>query len=141
MTPTKPGWEHFQHDADIGVRGWGPSLASAFEQAALALTAIVTEPGGVASAEQVDIVCEAPTPEVLFVDWLNQLVFEMSTRSMLFGRFEVSLDGGQLNARAFGERVDRGRHRPAVEPKGATFTGLRVEALKDGWVAQCIVDV
>ena len=28
-----PGWEHFQHIADIGVRGSGRSLAEAFEQA------------------------------------------------------------------------------------------------------------
>ena len=24
-----PGWEHFEHVADVGVRGWGPSLAAA----------------------------------------------------------------------------------------------------------------
>ena len=38
----KAGWEHFPHDADIGVRGWGATPAEAFEQAALALTAVVT---------------------------------------------------------------------------------------------------
>jgi SHS2 domain-containing protein len=35
-------WEHFPHDADVGVRGFGATAAEAFEQAALALTAIVT---------------------------------------------------------------------------------------------------
>ncbi|WP_159588852.1 archease [Chelativorans xinjiangense] len=30
------GWEHFHHDADIGVCGYGGSVAEAFEQAALA---------------------------------------------------------------------------------------------------------
>ena len=30
-------WEHFEHGADIGVRGIGPTPASAFEQAALPL--------------------------------------------------------------------------------------------------------
>ena len=33
------GWEHFSHDADGGIRGWGSTLAEAFEQAALALVA------------------------------------------------------------------------------------------------------
>ena len=32
-------YEHFPHDADIGVRGFGASEAEAFEQAALAMTA------------------------------------------------------------------------------------------------------
>ncbi len=39
-------WEHFEHSADIGVRGMGSTKAAAFEQAALALTGIVTPPGG-----------------------------------------------------------------------------------------------
>ena len=37
-------WEHFPHEADIGVRGRGMSAATAFEQAALALTAVITDP-------------------------------------------------------------------------------------------------
>ena len=32
------GWEHFPHDADIGIRGFGATPAEAFEQAAVALT-------------------------------------------------------------------------------------------------------
>jgi len=32
-------WEHFSHEADIGVRGVGALKERAFEQAALALTA------------------------------------------------------------------------------------------------------
>ena len=38
------GWQHFPHDADMGVRGIGNSKEAAFEQAALALTALVTDP-------------------------------------------------------------------------------------------------
>ena len=66
-------------------------MAVAFEQAALAMTAIVTE-AAVAAREPVRIACVAPDQDVLLVDWLNQLVFEMATRQMLFGRFEVAID-------------------------------------------------
>ncbi len=137
-------WSHFDHDADIGVRGAGSTLAAAFEQAALALTAVVTEEP-VAAAEAVTITCAAPDVETLFVDWLNALVFEMATRRVLFGRYEVAIhqDGDcALEGRAWGETVDRRRHRPAVEIKGATFTALSVQQDADGlWRAQCIVDV
>ena len=37
-------WEHFPHGADIGVRGVGASRGEAFEEAALAVTAVVTDP-------------------------------------------------------------------------------------------------
>ena len=40
-------WQHFHHGADVGVRGIGSTLAQAFEQAALALTAVVTDPATV----------------------------------------------------------------------------------------------
>ena len=138
----RPSWEHFPHDADMGVRGRGESPSSAFEQAAVALTALVTDPSLVRINEQVEISCEAPTLDVLLLDWLNALIYEMSTRSMLFGRFRVQIEGLELSAEAHGEPVDPQRHEPAVEPKGATFTELRVNRDDKGqWVAQCVVDV
>lgn len=135
-------WELFPHGADVGVRGMGPSLDAAFEQAALALTAVLTDPGCVEARDAVDVVCEAPDAEILLTDWLNALVYEMATRNMLFGRFSVRIEGGHLEGRAWGETVDAGRHQPAVEVKGATMTALKVTEDRPGhWLAQCVVDV
>ncbi|HXZ52351.1 MAG TPA: archease [Burkholderiales bacterium] len=134
-------WEHFEHGADIGVRGFGASRSEAFEQAALALTAVIAEPAAVEAHEAVTIECEAPDDELLLAEWLNALIYEMATRRMLFSRFAVRIDGTRLRAEARGEPVDVARHRPAVEAKGATYTALRV-AREDGeWVAQTVVDV
>jgi tRNA nucleotidyltransferase (CCA-adding enzyme) len=135
-------WEHFPHEADIGVRGIGASKEEAFEQAALALTAVITDPHTVTPRELVEMSCEAPDDELLFVDWLNALVYEMATRHMLFSRFEVHADEGQLQAKAWGEVVDVAKHQPAVEVKGATYTDLVVKQDASGaWLAQCVVDV
>ena len=134
-------WEHFPHGADVGVRGHGPTREAAFEQAALALTAAVCDPGSVLSEEAVEIDCEAADEELLLAAWLNAVVYEMATRRMLFGRFAVTIDGLRLHGQAWGEPVDLGRHRPAVEVKGATLTELRVARGPDGWLAQCVVDV
>jgi tRNA nucleotidyltransferase (CCA-adding enzyme) len=136
------GWEHFAHDADIGVRGFGPSLEAAFEQAALALTAVVADPAAVAARERVEVTCAAPDRGLLLVEWLNALVYEMAVRHMLFGRFAVHVAGDRLSGEAWGEAVDVDRHRPAVEVKGATLTALDVARRPDGtWIAQCVVDV
>jgi len=135
-------WEHFSHDADIGIVGIGATEEQAFEQAALAMTAVITDPAGLNPQEIVEIACEAPDDELLFVDWLNALVFEMATRHLLFSRFEVRLDGHRLHGHAWGERVNVEKHQPAVEVKGATLTSLHVQQQADGiWVAQCVVDV
>jgi tRNA nucleotidyltransferase (CCA-adding enzyme) len=135
-------WEHFPHEADMGVRGIGASKEEAFEQAALALTAVITDPHTVVPREDVEVICEAPDDELLFVDWLNALVYEMATRRMLFSRFEVHIEEGRLQAKAWGEAVDIARHQPAVEVKGATYTELLIKQEANGaWLAQCIVDV
>ncbi|WP_237066108.1 archease [Microbulbifer guangxiensis] len=135
-------WEHFSHEADMGVRGVGDSLAQAFEQAALAMTAIIADPARVQPAKPVSIRCECPDRELLLADWLNALVYEMACHNMLFSRFEVTIDNDSLSATAWGEAVDRVRHRPTVEVKGATYTALRVNQRDDGsWLAQCVVDV
>lgn len=135
-------WEHFPHMADIGVRGIGATREQAFEQAALAMTAVITEPADVEARQAVEIDCEAPDEELLFVDWLNALVYEMAIRRMLFGRYEVHISGRRLHGRAWGEPADVLRHHPAVEVKGATYTALRVARQPDGtWIAECVVDV
>ena len=134
-------WEHFAHGADVGIRGVGPSPAEAFEQAGIALTAVITNPGCVRSRVALDIACAAPDLELLLVDWLNALIYEMATRHMLFSRYEVHIDGFRLQANVGGERVDRLEHTPAVEIKGATFTALKVSEIGGQWIAQCVVDV
>ena len=125
----------------MGVRGVGATKAQAFEQVALALTAVVTELGTIEPRQPIEVECEAPDDELLLADWLNTLIFEMSARKMLFSRFSVRLDGQHLHGRAWGEPVDRARHQPAVEIKGATYTSLRVAQENGEWVAQTVVDV
>ncbi len=135
-------WQHFDHEADIGVRGRGTTKAAAFEGAARALTAVITALERVRPRDAVDFACSAPDDELLLAEWLNALIYEMAVRRMLFGRFAVSIEGPDLRARAWGEPVDRPRHEPAVEVKGATLTALRVARETDGsWLAQCVVDV
>lgn len=140
--PAASGWHHFSHDADMGVRAFGATPAQVFEQMALGMSAMIAEPGCVAPSERVEVRCEAPSVELLLIDWLNALVYEMAVRRMLFSRFQVTLAGHTLRGVAWGERVDPARHQPAVEVKGATYTALRFHRRDDGlWEAQCVVDV
>lgn len=134
-------WEHFIHGADIGVRGVGDSLHEAFEQAALALTAVMTDPQGVRPEQEIVIDCEAPDDELLLVDWLNALIYRTATNGLLFGDTRVEIDQHRLHAVCRGEPVDRERHQPVVEIKGATYTELAVRQVDGQWLAQTVVDV
>lgn len=135
-------WQTFAHDADVGVRGSGASQAEAFAEAAMALTSAVCDPQRVRAREPVSVACAAPDDEMLLVDWLNALVFEMATRGMLFSRFDVAIADGHLAATAWGEAVDVARHQPAAEVKAVTYCELAVGRDADGqWFAQCVIDV
>lgn len=125
----------------MGVRGVGATPAQAFEQAALALTALITDPRCVVPNVAAAIECEAPDLELLFADWLNAVVYEMATRRMLFARFAVTIEKYSLHGLAWGEPVDPARHHPAVEVKAATYTALRVFQRDGEWIAQTVVDV
>ncbi len=139
---SKGHWEHYSHPADIGIRGMGPTREAAFAQAALALTAVIADPGRIEPKEAVEIVCAEDDDDLLFYDWLGALLYEMGTRSMLFSRFEVHATATGLKATAWGERVDARKHEPAVEVKAATYADLIVHQGADGsWIAQCVVDV
>ena len=135
-------WEHFSHGSDIGVRGIGSSVEEAFEQAAVALTAVVADTATIKQKEIIEVQCDAPDLELLLVSWLNAIIYEMAVRKMLFGVFRIVLAGCSLTGTLYGEKVDPERHQVAVEAKGATVTALSVRCDQDGqWLAQCVIDV
>lgn len=113
----------------------------AFEHAALGLTRIVTY-SPIAADSRVEVECRQSDLELLFVDWLDAIIYEIATRKMLFGHFAVRIEGLFLQGSLWGEPVDMVRHAPACEPKGATLTALKVARDDSGiWTAQCVIDV
>jgi len=135
-------WEHFHHVADIGVRGIGQSREEAFVQAAIGLTAVVTDPAGVQLVSRVDLAAEGEDDDLMLLGWLDAIIYAMATRRMVFGAFDIAFTAGGATGHAWGEPIDVARHQPVVEVKAATFAELAVRRLPDGrWLAQCVVDV
>lgn len=142
MAHAFPHWEHFHHQADIGIRGIGRTVAEAFAQAALALTAVITDPSSVTPTTSLTITASAEDLDALLFDFLNLLIYEMDTQRMLFSQFEITITGTHLKATLSGEPVTSDKHHPAVEVKAATYYELLVCHQPNGsWCAQCVVDV
>lgn len=154
--PSIPAFELFSHKSDMGIRAFGNTMAEAFEQAGYAMTAMVTDLEKVNAEHEIAISCKAPESDILFMDWLNSIIYEMATRNMLFSRFKVEIDEkkNNLNGNIWGEAVDIARHAPAIEPKAVTFSQLKVDSFhaedksdegkdrgKKIWMAQCVIDV
>jgi SHS2 domain-containing protein len=139
-------WEHFEHAADVGVRGRGDTPARAFEEAARALFSLLSaDLDGIRPTVEQRVACEAANLEELLVGFLNELLYLFDSRRTVFGRFDVEIEEApgrvRLSGVARGEPFDPKRHAFTVLPKGATFTALEVARSNGEWVAQCVVDV
>lgn len=134
-------YETFEHEADIGIRGFGDSMQEAFENAALALYSVMVKINAVEPSEKRTLTVSAPDHELLLIEWLNALLAASDIERMVFSRFEVKIEGTSLTGTAWGETLDRVEHEPHVEVKGATYHMLKVARRGAGYVAQCVVDV
>lgn len=133
--------ETFEHEADIGIRGFGHTLEEAFENAAICLYSVMVNVGSIELKEVRTISVTASDPELLLVEWLNALLSLSDIERMVFARFEVVFNGMSLTGRAWGEHLDKARHQPHVEIKAATYHMLRITKENELFAAQCVVDV
>jgi tRNA nucleotidyltransferase (CCA-adding enzyme) len=134
-------YETFEHEADIGIRGYGDSMAEAFENAAIALYSVMLNVNRVRPEERRIVTVSAPDRELLLVEWLNALLSLSDLEHMVFSKFNVMPEDTSLTGTAWGETLDRERHEPNVEIKGATYHMLKVAEEDGRFVAQCVVDV
>jgi SHS2 domain-containing protein len=137
----KKNWELYSHTADMGIRGFGDTMEEAFEAAAIAMVAINVDPGKIEQSQKIKVTCSEQDKELLFIAWLNSLLYEMATRKMLFSKFQVTINNGQLTGYAWGEKLDLKKHQPVVEIKGISYSDLKVTQENGKWIAQCIVDI
>jgi SHS2 domain-containing protein len=134
-------YETFEHESDIGIRGFGGTIAEAFENAAVAMYSVMVNVKSVRPDEKRSVTAAAPDRELLLVEWLNALLSQSDIEHMVFSKFEVHIEGTSLIGTAWGEKLDRERHQTDVEIKGATYHMLSVQEKNNGYVAQCVVDV
>jgi SHS2 domain-containing protein len=134
-------FETFEHEADIGIRGFGGSLKEAFENAALALYSVMVNIDFVDPVEERTVTVSAPDRELLLVEWLNALLAISDIERIVFSKFVVEMEETKLTGVARGETLDRERHEPRVEVKGATYYLLSVKEQDGIYTAQCVVDV
>ncbi|MCU0595362.1 MAG: archease [Desulfobacterota bacterium] len=135
-------FELVDHTGDLGVRVFGGSLPQLFEQAAQALSSILTDPETIRISETRKFLLEAKTDEELLITWLNELVYLFDTEGLLFKNYNVlSVHDHHLEALAQGESYDEGRHPIKTTVKAATYHQLKIENRQGVWTAQVIFDL
>ena len=142
-TPEKKrGHRYFDHEADVGIEGFGTTLQEAFEEAALAMFNLIVNVGQVQARDSISVACRGADTEELFIEWLNALLAQADIHDKVFSEFHVQqMNGNQLSGFAKGETLDQDRHQPKLEVKAATYSMLSVDHLDDQWSVRCVVDV
>ena len=143
------GWDvpfrFFDHTADVGLELRAPTLPALFEEAALALSAVLSRSGRVEPRRHVSVSLTASSLEQLLVDWLAELLGWFDVELWVTGGVEVTVDRGDgrysLQALGAGEPLDLRRHPGALPVKGITFHRLSVLQTADGWCATIVLDV
>jgi tRNA nucleotidyltransferase (CCA-adding enzyme) len=137
-----PGYEHFDVEADVGVRAWGPTRADAFAQAALGVFALVASTADVEPREARQVRAQADGPETLLVAWIDECLYVHEIEAFVVHHVEVTACSDTVvHGVLHGEPLDVSRHRLGTVVKAATMHGVAVEAGGDRHEARIIVDV
>ncbi|AAL81676.1 archease [Pyrococcus furiosus DSM 3638] len=139
-------WEHYEHTADIGIRGYGDTLEEAFEAVALALFDVIVNVRKIEKKVEIDIEVEGEDLESLLYSFLEELLYLHDIEGLVFGDFKVKIeqkDGKYiLRGKAYGEKFDPEKHEPKEEVKAITYHDMKIERLPDGrWMAQLVPDI
>ena len=139
---TTAGWEHFEVEADVGVRGWGASRAEAFAQATLGVFSLLVTADQVQAREDREVRAQADGPEALLVAWVDECLYVHEIEGFVVRSVELTTCTDTLaHGLLHGEPVDPGRHRLGTIVKGATYHRTSVVPTAEGWDVRVIVDV
>lgn len=139
-------YEYLDHQADLGIRGIGCTPAEALSQGAQAMLSAMADTTTIQARQEFTQHCTAPDVPSLFVEWLNELLYQREVNHVLLAcarvlKLERDQGGWKLEGIAAGEPVDLARHEIYTEVKAATYAGLDYRREGSHYVVQCIVDV
>jgi SHS2 domain-containing protein len=135
-------WEHFEVEADVGVRGWGDSRAAAVAQATLGVFALLVDPAEVEPREVREVRAQADGPETLLVAWIDECLYVHDIEGFVVREVEMTVCTDTLaHGLLHGEPLDTARHRVGTVVKGATYHTVALSVREGVHEARIIVDV
>ncbi len=138
----KKRYRIFDHLADLGVEVNGDNLNQLFENAAQVLFHLITDLNKIRSTITRQIILQSTDRELLFREWLGELLAIFHTEGYLFSTFEITmLSDKKLTAKVSGDKYIADRHPLKREIKAVTYHALRIECEHKGCRARFILDV
>ncbi len=130
--------------ADCAVAIEAADLDDLFETGAAALAALMVDPATVSRSAERRIELAAPRVDLLFYDWLSELIFRKDRDREVYPEAEARVTGAgpvSLEARVRGGVIDPARTARRADAKAVTLHRFRVEPAGAGWRAEVVIDI
>ena len=131
------------HTADFGIQAFGQDLAQLFENAAFALSDLITDTERLAGKQTLSLTISGMDWNDLLVNWLREVLYLWNGKDLLVKETRVRQTGEFVfSADVIHDPYDRNVHEIRNEIKAVTYHQLEVGRNADGgWYANFIVDV
>lgn len=141
-------YEFLDHTADVQIHAWGRDLKEAFEKAAIAMTAYITDISKIDIHTKVTISVEAEDLSELLYRFLDEVLFLFNAEPFLLSKLvEITSmnysdeDGYMIEADCHGEAFSLGKHCQGTEIKAITYSAMKIRDESDCHEVFFIVDI
>lgn len=130
--------------ADVAFEATGKNLEEAFAECALATFEVQTNTKKVKPKISKKVSIESEDKKSLLFDWISKLIYLRDIENMFFSKFDVKIkinDKLKLDAKVYGEKIDRKKHEIKIEVKGVSYTQMKIEEKSKECNIRVILDV
>jgi len=130
--------------ADCALDIRAADLGDLFDTAASALASLMVDPETLRITEERTLRLEAAALDLLFFDWLSELIALKDRDRMIFPATRAAIAGAgpfSLEAVASGGTIEAGSTALRADPKAVTFHQFVVEEAGGEWHARVVIDI
>ena len=134
-------FRYIEHTADMEIIAEGDSMEDLFVESARAMYGIILNLLKVEKKDTHLIELEAKNKEYLIHDFLDELLFLLETKGMVFSGFDMKIHGNKLKCYCEGEKFDSEKHEEGSLVKAVTYNKLKVWEMDGSFKANIVFDM
>lgn len=128
----KDKYEFLDHTADVQIHAWGDDLREAFENAAVAMTAYITDITKIEVVKKESVEVEADDLSGLLYRFLDEVLYLFNAEPYLLSKrvrileFKTDADEFKIRAECYGDTFSLDKHCQGTEIKAITYSAMRI---------------
>jgi SHS2 domain-containing protein len=144
--PKSEGFRFLEHTSDVIIEAWGPTLETAFVQAAEAFYETILNLRTVEPKIDEQIRVQGHDEKELLYNWLEALLLKFDIDRMVYSKFHINPISNKtsplsLQAKITGEKYAPQKHGAKVEIKGITYHLMRIDKQEQRTTVQILLDL